>query len=290
MLICYTSTMLTLNSHLKKLINLALKEDAPKGDITTQLCIDPKLSGLGIVVAKEDLIVCGIQLSQWVFDQAGLNAQIKTNFKDGDFVRKNQEILCIKSKLSSILILERIVLNFIQRLSSISTHVNRIVKAAGKIQVLDTRKTTPGFRDLEKYAVKIAGAIPHRKNLSEMIMIKDNHIEANQNKIRECVLKALKRKPKSMLLEVEVKNLAQLKNLVGLKIDILQLDNMNDKLLHRALLFCKKNFPDSKIEVTGNITSQRFKILEKLGVRIISIGSFAFAPRVDISMDIKITK
>lgn len=264
-----------------ELIKAALKEDMPMGDITTEsLAVKPK-QGEAILKAKADLVLSG----SVVFEQTLLllepHVKIKWLFEEGDLVYKGQNICAIEGDLIQILKAERVALNFLGQLSGIATLTRQFVKAVEgtKTRILDTRKTTPLFRELEKRAVVHGGGMNHRFNLSDAILIKDNHIS-----LMGGITKAVERTRQhtDLPIEVETSNLEQVKEAVSLRVHRILLDNMNNEMLIQAL----KLIPDFvKTEASGNMSLDRVGSVASLGVDFISVGALTHsAPCADVSL------
>lgn len=264
-----------------EIIKAALKEDMPTGDITTEsLAVKPK-NGEAILKAKADIVLSGATVFEQTIQFLEPNAKLKWLFEEGDLVFKGQNICTIEGDLIQILKAERVALNFLGRMSGIATLTRQYVKAVEgtKTIILDTRKTTPLFRDLEKKAVLHGGAQNHRFNLSDAIMLKDNHISlmggisvAVERLRRHCDLP----------IEVEASTLDQVKECVSLNVHRILLDNMDNELLEAAL----KLIPSSiKTEASGNMTLARIRSVAEIGVDYISVGALTHsAPTADVSL------
>ncbi|MBW2180424.1 MAG: carboxylating nicotinate-nucleotide diphosphorylase [Deltaproteobacteria bacterium] len=268
------------------LIDLALKEDYGSGDITTDNLIDPALSGVGQMIAKEPLVVAGIDIVQQVFNHIDPNIVTIPNYTDGDFIQKGEAILKIEGSMRALLIGERTALNFLQRLSGIATLVRSYVDMLEnrKVRLADTRKTTPGWRVLEKYAVRVGGGDNHRMGLYDGVLIKDNHIAARGG-IKQSIEEVRSKISHLIKIEVEVSDLEQAKEAVQAGADIIMLDNMDEDQVKEAV-----SLIDGKavIEVSGNVTKNDLPKLADTGVDIISVGALTHSARcVDISMKIK---
>jgi len=276
--------------HSDYLIDLALAEDfGLYGDITTLATIPEDKEGEAVLFAKADGVICGLELFERVFLK--LNDQIMTEVyvKDGDKVNKGDKILLLKGSLRSILMGERTALNFIQRLSGIASFSAELAAlvAATKTKILDTRKTLPGFRMLDKYAVKTGGSDNHRIGLYDMFMIKDNHIEG-AGSITEAVkrVKAYRSVQNfTAKIEVEVKNTLELQEALDCQVDVIMLDNMDNKTISECV---KINNGATKLEVSGNVTAERVKELVGLGVDYISLGALTHSVKAfDLSLLVK---
>ncbi len=273
------------NLFLEKKLREFLEEDIGYKDLTTDnLEINAKVKGQ--IIAKSEGIVAGIPFAIKVFQILQPNIEIKFKLNDGDKIKKGDLVLEIVGDGKSILKGERVALNILQRLSGIATTTSKYIeKLKGlKIKLLDTRKTTPGFRAFEKYAVKIGGGDNHRFSLYDMVMIKDNHI-ALAGGITEAV-KQIKSKVSPMVkIEVEVSNLEQLKEALQLDIDIIMLDNMSIDDMKRAVEIVNGKV---KLEASGNITLENIRDIALTGVDFISTGALIHSSKwLDLSMKIE---
>ncbi len=267
----------------EKLIRLALEEDIGAGDVTTDALIEPDHVSTAAIFAKESLVLAGLQVAQEVFTTLDPAMGFDTTFQDGDQVETGDEILKIHGKLQALLTGERTALNFLQRLSGVATITRKYVDrvAGSNVRLTDTRKTIPGWRRLEKYAVKIGGGHNHRFGLYDGILIKDNHIVACGG-ISEAVARVRNNRPQLLPIEVEVSDLNQVKEALGSGVDIIMLDNMDLNDIKSAV-----NFVDGRalVEVSGGVTLETLAEIANTGVDIISIGALTHSARaVDISM------
>ena len=264
-----------------ELIKAALKEDMPAGDVTTEsLALKPK-NGEAVLKAKEDLVLSGANAFEETILFLEPHAKIKWQFNEGDLIYKGQIICSIEGDLLQILKAERVALNFIGRLSGIATLTRKFVKQVEgtATQILDTRKTTPLLRELEKRAVTHGGGFNHRFNLSEAVLIKDNHIT-----VMGGITQAVKRLKQNCNLpvEVEASNLDQVRECVALGVDRILLDNMNNELLKSALEIIPAHI---KTEASGNMTIDRVRSVASLGVNYISVGAITHsASCADVSL------
>ena len=277
-----------------ELIKKAFEEDLYFGDITTELLVDPKLEGKAKFVAKEDLVLCGTEIAEESFLFVDPELKIKWFFKDGDEIKSSSILGEVKGKVRSILKAERVALNFLQHLSGIATQVRKAVKILEPFstKILDTRKTLPGLRVLQKYAVKIGGGLNHRHSLSEEILVKDNHIlalggvEEVLNKLKNAKI------PHYIKVEVEVSSVEELKILLKKGrdlVDIVLLDNFSPEEVKKAIKLIKENRANIKVEVSGGITLENLSEFAKAGADYISSGAITHSVRaVDISL--KLTK
>ena len=268
----------------KELIRLALEEDIGPGDVTTDALINKDRVATGVIFAKEPIIVAGLEVAQEVFTTLDPSMRFETGFQDGDRVESGDEILTASGKLRALLAGERTALNFLQRLSGIATLTRQYVDqvAGSNVRLTDTRKTTPGWRRLEKYAVKIGGGHNHRFGLYDAVLIKDNHIAACGG-ITEAVAKVRKSRPR-LQIEVEVSDLDQVKEAIENRVDIIMLDNMETNDIRQAVRLVDHR---ALIEVSGGVGLERLAEIADIGVDIISIGALTHSARaVDISMKI----
>jgi len=263
-------------------VKIALTEDLyPDGDITTSLLNENKIITAKII-SNQKAIVAGLLFAKHTFSQVDDKIKFIIKKKDSSLVKKNSLIAIIKGKASSILIAERVALNFLSHISGIATKTNQFVKLAGKkCKICCTRKTIPNYRVIQKYAVKLGGGTNHRFNLSDEFLIKDNHI-ANSD-LKELILQALKYKQNKKI-TVEVDNLKQLKKIIGLKFDTVLFDNMNVKNLRTGVKLAKKYY---ETEASGNVNLKSVKLIAATGVNRISVGSITHsAPAIDYKLEI----
>ena len=276
---------LGMSYNIQGIIETALREDIGAGDITTTATVDKKAEGSAEIIVKEGLIVAGILIAEAVFKTVDAGIAFKAFVKDGESVKKGKTIARISGRLSSLLAGERVALNFLQRLSGIATLTSYFVaKVKGcRAKILDTRKTTPGLRILEKYAVRMGGGFNHRFGLCDGILIKDNHIAA-VGSIMEAVLRARENIPHNMLIEVEAKNLDEVRGAILAGADVIMLDNMKPAVMKQAVKIIGKK---ALIEASGGVNLQNVMVIAKTGVDFISVGALTHSARaVDISMEV----
>jgi len=269
----------------KELIDIALKEDIGSGDITTDNLIDPSLKGRGVMTAKEPLVIAGIHVVRQVFERLDPQIRLTAGFKDGDAVTAGTQVLKLSGQLRALLLGERTALNFLQRLSGIATHVRTYMEMLGNssVRLVDTRKTTPAWRVLEKYAVRVGGALNHRMGLYDGVLIKDNHI-AVAGSIENAVERVRSAVSHLVKIEVEVSNLTEVRQALKAGADVIMLDNMDTRQIKEAVALIGGN---ALIEVSGGVTRRNIPELADTGVDIISVGAFTHSSRsVDISMTI----
>lgn len=269
---------------LDAVIEVALKEDMPRGDITSENIIPPDSESEAIILAKEQGILAGIKVAGSVFGKIDPSIRFKNVFEDGQIFKKGDILARLKGNSISILKGERTALNFLQRMSGIATTTWKFVRVleGTHTKILDTRKTTPGLRFLEKYAVRMGGGVNHRFNLSDMVLIKDNHLKLVGG-IQEAVRRAKKRVKKGIKVEVETTSLEDVKEAVQSGADMVMLDNMPLEKIGEVVKWVKGTVP---LEVSGKVTLRRVKEIASLGIDFISVGSLTHSYRsVDISIE-----
>jgi len=260
--------------YINSVVKQALLEDLyPRGDITTNLINFKNKVIKAKIISKQNGIVSGLDFCKAAFKLAGKEAIFKSKIKDGKLIKKNKIIAEIKAKTKTILTAERTALNFLNHASGISTLTNQFVKKVGrKTKICCTRKTTPNLRLLEKYAVKKGGGYNHRFNLSDEILIKENHI-SSESDLSKLILKALKAKK---IVTVEIENIEQLKQVLGLNFKRILFDNMRISQLKKCIKICKKKF---ETEYSGNANLGNIKKISKTGVQRISVGSITHSSK-----------
>jgi len=269
----------------RRLVRLAIEEDLPAGDVTAALTIEPGASRRATIMARESLVVCGVPLVGVVFREFGWGVTVKALAAEGASVPADTPIVQLSGLTRQLLAAERIILNFLQRLSGIATGTQRVVEAAHGITVLDTRKTTPGWRLLEKYAVRVGGGVNHRGSLSDMVLVKNNHIDAHGGSVRATLRRVFSSKPLYLPVEVEVRSLGELEEALEFDLTVVMLDNMPTALIAAALQRIRAVKPHLTVEVSGGITLERFPELARAGVTVVSMGALTTrAVNVDISM------
>lgn len=277
---------------LSQLIALALDEDLGPGDLTTKACVPPDDLGVATIYAKQPLVVSGLPAVAEVFDQVaarrGQTCTVQHSADEGQSVPRGALITQIDAPLAVLLEGERVALNLLMKLSGIATHVRDYVRAAdGQLQVVDTRKTTPLLRALEKAAVRHGGARNHRFALFDGVMIKDNHIAATGS-IARAVAQTRERVHHLVRIEVEVTSLDELDEALHAGADVLLLDNMSDAALAAAVARARATRPDVVLEASGNMTPERIAAIRDLGLDMVSAGGLIHQARwVDVSMSIR---
>jgi len=265
-----------------KIINNALIEDIPSEDITTNSIVDTKSISTVELLCKEEGIIAGLEIFKRVFDILG-NVEIKLYKCDGDKVYPKDKVGFLKGSTRNLLLGERVALNLLQRMSGIATLTNNFVKEINhtNAKLLDTRKTTPNLRILEKYSVKVGGGCNHRFNLSDGVMLKDNHISAAGG-IKNAVELARKNSSFVRKIEVETENLEMVKEALEAKADIIMLDNMSLDVAKKALKLINKR---ALTEFSGNVELSNIKEIAEIGVDYISVGALTHSAKIlDFSM------
>ena len=273
------------------IVRLALVEDLGPGDITSRLTIPYDRQGRAHLVARADLVLSGLTAALETLRQVDPSVAFTPAAADGDRLTKGSEIACLAGPAISILSAERVALNFLMRLSGVATLTAQYVAAANNSQVavVDTRKTTPGLRLLEKAAVRHGGGRNHRLALYDGVLIKDNHIAA-AGSIAQAVARALKRAPHMLKIEVEVDTLEQLREALAAKVDMVMLDNMGLDLLRQGVKITREH-PDPAVratilEASGGVNLTTIGAIAQTGVDIISVGALTHsAPSVDLGLD-----
>jgi len=289
------------------LIQMAIQEDIGVGDITTENLIPDSLIAKGAFIAKEGGVIAGLPVVEYFFSKLDKGVSLKQNVRDGTFVKKGETIASIKGSAKTLLSGERIALNFLQRLSGIATLTAQFVERIKplKTHIMDTRKTIPGWRYLEKYAVAVGGGVNHRMGLYDQVLIKDNHLDilkvetglkpvsTSHGSIIEKAVSALRQKIKNgILVEVETRTLEEVADALKAEVDIILFDNMNIAQLEEAVKMVK-NWKPSKVrrkpltEASGNITMENVHLVAQTGVDRISVGAITHSAKaLDISLEI----
>ena len=263
---------------------LALREDIGKGDITTDSIVPADMRTSAKIIAKESGIICGLGIARLVFQSVDKNIKFTDKVREGKAVKKGTVVATIKGPARGILTAERTALNFLQRLSGIATLTNKFVKAAGgRVKILDTRKTSPGLRVLEKYAVKIGGGFNHRLGLFDAVLIKDNHISVAGG-LKKAVDLAKKKYP---WIEVEVKTLGQVREAIEAGVSRIMLDNMSIAGIKRSVQLVRRSKRKIEIEVSGGITLKNIRSIARTGADYVSVGAITHSAKaLDISLKI----
>jgi nicotinate-nucleotide pyrophosphorylase (carboxylating) len=266
------------------IIEAALKEDMPDGDVTSESLVPPESVSKAILLVKEDGILAGIDVAARVFWKIDPHVVFGKNVEDGSSIRAGDTLARIEGPSISLLKGERTALNFLQRMSGIATLTQKFVKSLerSQTQILDTRKTTPSLRSLEKYAVKMGGGTNHRLNLSDMVLIKDNHLKIVGN-ISEAVKRARDSVGPDLKIEIETTTLEEVKEAVRSGADMIMLDNMSPKRMREVVEWVDGKVP---LEASGNVKLSTIKEIASSGVDFISVGGLTHSYQsLDISME-----
>ena len=263
-----------------------LKEDLGRGDITTQTTVRGGARARGQFLAKADFVLCGLEIAEAVFSTLDTSVQLESRVYDGEWIESGTKFATVEGPATVLLTAERTALNLMQRLSGVATMTKAFVDqvAGTNAKIVDTRKTTPGLRVLEKYAVTVGGGFNHRFGLDDGVLIKDNHI-ALAGGVRRAVELARRSVAHLMKIEVEVANESQLKEAISSKADVIMLDNFQPAEIRRAVQLIRADAPHALIEVSGGVSLTSVRELAECGVDLISVGAITHsATAVDISM------
>ena len=267
------------------LIDLALEEDAGLGDVTSRAIFPARHRSRAVIDAKQDLVVCGLEIAAQVFQRVDPALKVKLRSRDGDRVKKGAIVLEVAGPTAALLTAERTALNFIQRLSGIATQARRYAAAVEGtgVRVVDTRKTTPGFRALEKYAVRCGGCANHRSSLGEHVLIKDNHIAA-AGSLTKAVQLCRAAAPHTAKIEVEAGTMAQVREACRAGAEVILLDNLTPAQVAAAVAIIAGR---ATVEVSGGVRFETLREYALPGVELISIGALTHsAPAADLSLTI----
>jgi nicotinate-nucleotide pyrophosphorylase (carboxylating) len=282
-------TMLDLD-YVRAVVRNALDEDGAFRDVTTQALVPPEQRGHGVFLAKDEGVIAGLPVAVVAFATVDQGITVRFSLRDGDWVESGQVFGEVEGPLASILSAERVALNFMQRLSGTATSTRTLVDAVAglPVRVVDTRKTTPGLRALERYAVRLGGGSNHRFNLADGVLIKDNHIAAAQARgldIPAVIAAARTGAPHTLRVEIEVETYAQAEEALRGGADVVLLDNMNVEEMARCVRLLKGK---AQTEASGGITIANIRAIAEAGVDIISSGSVTHSAKaLDISLDIE---
>lgn len=274
---------ITMKMQADKLIRMALQEDITSEDVSTNAVMRSAVKGTVDLIAKEDGIIAGLDVYARVFQILDEKTEISFNFKDGDAVKKGDLLGTVTGDIRVLLSGERVALNYLQRMSGIATYTKQVSKLleGSKVTLLDTRKTTPNCRVFEKYAVRIGGGCNHRYNLSDGVLLKDNHIGA-AGSVAKAVAMAKEYAPFVRKIEIEVETMEQVKEAVEAGADIIMLDNMTPEMMKEAAELIAGR---AQTECSGNITKENIAKILETGVDFVSSGALTHsAPILDISM------
>ena len=272
------------SSAIDALVKTTLSEDIQNGDITTRNIFHDEKNAVAEVIALEPMVLCGLEIFKAIFKELTTKVAFTSfEYNDGDEITAEETIIKIQCGAIPLLEGERSALNILQWLSGIATLTRKFVKKAAPVKVLDTRKTTPGLRIFEKYAVKCGGGTNHRFGLYDQVLIKDNHIEA-AGSITNAMNHVRKNVNQDKKLEIEVKNLKEVKEAINNEADIIMLDNMSMETIKKSISLINGK---SKIEISGGVTYDKLAEISKTGADYVSVGALTHsAPAVDISMKI----
>jgi nicotinate-nucleotide pyrophosphorylase (carboxylating) len=270
---------------LEATVRRALAEDIDRGDITTEACVSPTAMGEATLSTRERIVLSGLPVLEEVYRQVDPLVDVDPLAVDGDTIETGGPIATLTGPAASILLGERVALNFMQRLTGVSTMTRRFVDAlpdGSATRITDTRKTTPGLRAFERYAVRCGGGFNHREDLGAAVLIKDNHIAAAGG-CRQAIERAKAYAPHTCRIECEVDTHDQLEEALAAGADIIMLDNFDDEAVERALATVGSR---AMVEASGGITIERVAVLGKLGVDVISVGALTHsAPACDLGLD-----
>ena len=275
-------------SHLRSAVKAALREDLYAGDVTTAALFPQDFPAHARILAQEDLTVAGMEVARCVFAEIDSSISFNPRYTDSDVVQTGSVLLILKGSARSLLMGERVALNFLQHLSGIATLTTRFCQAVGgyTTKILDTRKTTPGLRMLEKWAVRLGGGLNHRFSLGDGILIKDNHLDLLQSggiNLTQACRTARERGPHGLRVCVEIRSLDQVRQALEGKADVILLDNMGPLLVRQAATMVKGR---AVLEVSGGVTLENVREMASAGADFISIGALTHsAPAVDINME-----
>ena len=275
-----------------KLLDLGIEEDINTGDITTESIIPESMNAVATMTAKQEGVISGLEIVKMVYDRFQSDVVFTPYFKDGDFVQKGDVILKIEATYPTLLRGERLSLNLFQRMCGIATETAKYVKElkGTHTELLDTRKTAPGLRVLDKLAVKHGGGTNHRMGLYDMAMIKDNHIKMAGG-ITKAVEQVRARIAEGIKIEVETTNLDEVKEAIAAGADIIMLDNMSNEAMAEAVATIKAADKGIKTEASGNMSIPRLIEVAATGVDYISVGALTHTVKaMDISMNIQVEK
>lgn len=275
-----------------KLLDLGIEEDINTGDITTESIIPESMNAVATMTAKQEGVISGLEIVKMVYDRFQSDVVFTPYFKDGDFVKKGDVILKIEATYPTLLRGERLSLNLFQRMCGIATETAKYVKElkGTTTELLDTRKTAPGLRVLDKLAVKHGGGTNHRMGLYDMAMIKDNHIKMAGG-ITKAVEQVRARIAEGIKIEVETTNLDEVKEAIAAGADIIMLDNMGNEAMAEAVAVIKAANKGIKTEASGNMSIPRLIEVAATGVDYISVGALTHTVKaMDISMNIQVEK
>ena len=277
-------------AEVERVVAAALAEDLPWGDLTTDNLLAPGLRATGVIAAREAGVLAGLPVAALVFEAVDPGVEVEALAAEGARLQPGQPVGRVRGDVASLLKAERVALNFLQRLSGIATQADRYVQAVAglKARIVDTRKTTPGLRLLEKYAVRVGGASNHRHCLSDGVLVKDNHLAALRREgvgLREALARLRARLPHTTKIEVEVESLEGVAEALAAGADVILLDNMAPAAMAEAVRLVAGR---ALTEASGGITLQNVRAAAKAGVDLISVGALTHSPKaLDLAMEIE---
>ena len=284
--------MLEITPEIQRLIDRALEEDQAYADATTQALIDPDIRAVGQFRAESPGVLAGLPAALAVFQRLQTSANLQPLLHDGEVLEPGQTIAAVSANAGVILRGERLALNILQRMSGIASETARYVRAVEvtSARIIDTRKTAPGLRALDKYAVRVGGGHNHRMHLGDGILVKDNHVKLLQHQgvtLPDLVRRARKKASHTLRIEVEVDTIAQLREVLRSPVDIILLDNMTVEQMKQAVEITRNHGRHILLEASGGITFENVAAVAKTGVDLISVGALTHSVKaLDISMDI----
>ena len=280
-------------SALRRLVEQAQEEDLGRGDVTSDLLIPTDVDARAVLRSRVKGVIAGLDIARLVFELVDVHSQFAALVADGSVISRDQDLAIVSGAARSLLRAERVALNFLQRLSGIATLTSRYVAAVSgtRARIVDTRKTTPGLRAIEKYAVRAGGGLNHRRDLSDAMMIKDNHlavIAARGLSLREAVANARESLSHTLKIEIEVDRLDQIAEAIAAGADIILLDNMSPEDLRKAVTMIDGR---AITEASGGVSLETVSEIAATGVDVISVGALTHsAPSLDIGLDVDIVQ
>jgi len=275
---------------IEEVVDRAFDEDLVWGDVTTQAVIPPELRGKASIVAEASGVLAGAEVARMVFHRVDPSLQFELLIPEGSKVQPGDVIARVEGRVASILRVERVALNFLQQLSGIASETRRYVEAINGLntRIMDTRKTTPGLRSLEKYAVRVGGGYNHRLHLGDWLLIKDNHLVALRGQgmsLREVIAEAKQKAPQNLKVEVEVETAEEALEAVDAGADIVMLDNMSLEEMRHAVELVRGR---ALLEASGGVTLDNVRQIAETGVDFISVGTLTHSPKaLDFSLELE---
>lgn len=271
----------------RRLIDLAIDEDHARSDITANVTVPEGHTSKAKVIARQRLVVCGLDIVSHIVKAGGWGLAVERRAIEGSWGSDGEILVELSGSTRELLAAERTILNFLQRLCGVATYTREFCEGIEGLKILDTRKTMPGWRLLDKYAVKTGGASNHRFSLADMVLVKNNHIDAHPKGIQGALADVVAKKPSGISWEVEVRNVDELRVALSFKPTMIMLDNFRDDALTEAVAIVRANAHQPLIEVSGGVSKQRLAAIRAAGVDAASVGALTTqAPNVDISMRI----